>query len=234
MLVFWKGPLLGLLFPNAELVSNTGIGEPPLPWLDVTLKPVAVPAAPGDAALSQHIAVTLDHWDPSLLEPCMSLGGRIQKTGITSPKKNSQGFLYPMASDQLPHGTSCHAPSRGDGHRAADTLWFPPASRGHVFALALAGPPPRFFQGDVLPQQLGMEMLLLWGEYHQKHLSVPGHCSAGGAQSGASPAGKERREVKDKLKLERKLNMPFHRILLALICQFFFHPLPLPMASGAV
>lgn len=52
MLVFWKGPLLGLLFPNAELVSSTGIGEPPLPWLDVTLKPVAVPAAPGDAALS--------------------------------------------------------------------------------------------------------------------------------------------------------------------------------------
>lgn len=139
-----------------------------------------------------------------------------------------------MASDQLPHGTSCHAPSSGDGHRAADTLWFSPASRGHVFALALAGPPPRFFQGDVLPQQLGMEMLLLWGEYHQKHLSVPGHCSAGGAQSGASPAGKERIEVKDKLKLERKLNMPFRRILLALICQFFFHPLPLPMASGAV
>lgn len=64
-------------------------------------------------------------------------------------------------------------------------------------------------------------MLLLWGEYHQKHLSAPGRRSVGWARSRASPAGKERREVKDKLKLERKLNMPFHRTLLALICQFF-------------
>lgn len=85
-----------------------------------------------------------------------------------------------------------------------------------MFALALAKPLPRYFQGDVLPQQPGMEMPLLWGEYHQKHLSALGR-----AQSGASPAGKERREVKDKLKLERKLNMLFRRTSLALICQFY-------------
>lgn len=81
-------------------------------------------------------------------------------------------------------------------------------------------------------------MPLLWGEYHQKHLSASGRRRAGRARSGASPAGKERREVKDKLKLERKLNMLFHRTLLALICQFFFtthpHPRSFPMASGAV
>lgn len=42
-----------------------------------------------------------------------------------TPQKKSQGSLYPMVSVQLPHGTSCHAPSSGDGHWAADTLWSP-------------------------------------------------------------------------------------------------------------
>lgn len=112
---------------------------------------------------------------------------------------------------------------------ATDTFWYP---QHFGFMLALASAKLKYFQGDVLSQQLGMEMPLLRGEHYQKHL-VPGRCSTGQVQSPASPAGKERREVKDKLKLERKLNMLFCRTLLALICQFFFHP-PLPIASGAV
>lgn len=96
---------------------------------------------------------------------------------------------------------------------------------------ALASAKLLYFQGDVLSQQVGMEMPLLRGEYHQKHL-VPGHCSTGQVQSQASPAGKERREVKDKLKLERKLNMLFCRTLLALIGQFFSTlPFPLPVVQ---
>lgn len=137
---------------------------------------------------------------------------------------------WSMAQVQPPRWMCIRISGGHNGHRATGTFWH----RQHlafVFALASAKLLLKYFQGDVLSQQLGMEMPLLRGEYHQKHL-VPGRCSTGQVQSQASPAGKERREVKDKLKLERKLNMLFCRTLLALICQFFSTlPFPLPVVQ---
>lgn len=130
-----------------------------------------------------------------------------------------KGSLYPMAQVQPPHWMCIHISGGHNGHRATDTFWYPQHLR-FMFALASAELLLKYFQGDVLSQQLGTEMPLLRGEYHQKH-HVLGRCSTGQVQSQASPAGKERRKVKDKLKLERKLNMLFCRTLLALICQFF-------------
>lgn len=80
-------------------------------------------------------------------------------------------------------------------------------------------------QGCELPWQPGMQTSLPSAEHHQKHPSVCLHW--GVVQSRASAAGKERREVKDKLKLERKLNMPFRSPRLYVSASFgFFFPCP--------
>lgn len=164
---------------------------------------------------------SLGPWYPHL-GLCLPFEGMIQKTGVTLPKRVpvSHGTAPAPTLDVHPHFWRPQWPQ--------DTFWYPQHLR-FMFALASAELLLQYFQGDVLSQQLGTEMPLLRGEYHQKH-HVLGRCSTGQVQSQASPAGKERREVKDKLKLERKLNMLFCRTLLALICQFF-PPSPLPVVQ---
>lgn len=189
MLVLGKGHCLASTLPVQTTVRARGA---PLPWLEVTLKPVPHTRN----AVSGHSSEgrTTPNSLPDVLSTtgyhhlglCLSFEGMIQKTGVTLPKK-PQGSLYPMA--QPPHWMCIHISGGHRGHKATDTFWYP-QHLGFMFALASAEPLLKYFQGDVLSQQLGMEMPLLRGEYHQKHL-VLGRCSTGRVQSQASLVGKE-------------------------------------------